>query len=128
MCILTPTTRGAEQEVKSLTIHAALHRPITLSCEINIEAMRYTTTCHRLGRRPEPTEARQASPRDHCWSAERDTRSRAAVDGAMVTPPAFPCQQPQGQLGSVHAGSQSHDLLTDCLPVPGEASSEPDLP
>jgi hypothetical protein len=64
MWILTPTTRGAEQEVKSLTIHAALHRPITLSCEISIEAMRYTTTCHRLGRRPEPTEARQACPRD----------------------------------------------------------------
>jgi hypothetical protein len=63
MWIMTPTTRGAEQEV-SLTIHAALHRPITLSCEISSEAMRYATTCHRLGRRPVPTKARQASPRD----------------------------------------------------------------
>ena len=64
MWIMTPTTQRRRAGSKSLTIHAALHRPITLSCEISSEAMRYATTCHRLGRRPVPTKARQASPRD----------------------------------------------------------------
>jgi hypothetical protein len=38
------------------------------------------------------------------------------IDGAVVTP-AFPCQQPQGLLGSVHSGSQSHDKMASIMGI-----------
>jgi hypothetical protein len=49
---------------KSLTFMPPFIDPSPLSCEISSEAMRYATTCHRLGMRPVPNKARQASPRD----------------------------------------------------------------
>jgi len=42
MWIMTPTIRGAEEEVESLTIQGPFIDPIALSCETSSEAMRYS--------------------------------------------------------------------------------------